>query len=335
MIGAHTDSCCLRIKPSSARKADGFLQVGVEAYGGGLWHTWFDRDLSIAGRALVKHPGGEIVSKLFKIDRPILRIPTLAIHLDRQETFSFSKETQLFPIAGLVAAELDRQGGSDAEGSASDKPDGKADDKGDDKPSNDKDGPFAALKPMRERHHPYIVEVIANAAGVEPESIVDFEALLYDTQRASLGGLNSELIFGARLDNLGMSFSAIEALIDSVATPESLKHDHNIRLVALFDHEEVGSSSAQGAASSMLLTILRRLSVAPLGREGSGRVASEASDDSYEKVNGNGVGDAFEQSLATSFLVSADMAHSVHPNYGAKYEAEHRPEMNKVSTLPQ
>jgi len=312
MIGAHTDSPCLRIKPVSKKQNDGFLQVGVETYGGGLWHTWFDRDLSIAGRAMVKNQDGTVVPKLIKVDRPILRIPTLAIHLDRQETFTFNKETQLFPIAGLVAAELNRTG----------KPD--ADKTGDSKEAPPKD--FEPIQPLSDRHHPFIVDLIADEADVDPSQIEDFEVVLYDTQRSEIGGINSELIFSARLDNLMMSFCSTVGLIHSLSDASSLENDSTIRLIALFDHEEIGSQTAQGADSNLLPVVIRRLSV--LGADSG----SDASDDSWQKVASD-TATAYEQTLSTSFLISADMAHSVHPNYPAKYESSHRPEMNKGTVI--
>jgi aspartyl aminopeptidase len=303
MVGAHTDSPCLRIKPVSKRSQDGFIQVAVETYGGGLWHTWFDRDLSLAGRAMVRGANGEIHAKLVKIDHPILRIPTLAVHLDRQEKFEFNKELQLFPIAGLVAAELNRQGSpSDQDTSEKDK-----------KPED-----FHPVATALDRHHPYLVELIAESAGCSPSEVIDFEMLLYDTQKSCLGGLNGELIFSARLDNLMMSFCAVEGIVSSLG---SLDEDPTIRLIALFDHEEIGSRTAQGADSNILPAVLRRLSVIP-GGNGS-------SEKSFDKVSNVELSTAYEQSLATSFLVSADMAHAVHPNYGGKYESFHRPEINK------
>lgn len=322
MIGAHTDSPCLRIKPVSKKSGNGFIQVGVETYGGGMWHTWFDRDLSIAGRAMVKDGKGNIVSRLIKVDRPILRIPTLAIHLDRETSFNPNKENELFPIAGLVAAELNRTGAAEGGQSADEKisaleKSGEADDKD-----------FRPLKALSERHHPYIVELIAEHAEVDVDDVVDFEVVLYDTQKSCFGGLNNELIYSARLDNLGMTYCAVQGLIESVSSKSALKNESIIRLATCFDHEEIGSTSAQGAASNLLPAVVRRLSVIPASHDSQ-------SDSSYDKIRESEleVATAYDQSLATSFLVSADMAHSVNPNYAAKYESEHRPEMNKGTVI--
>lgn len=175
------------------------------------------------------------------------------------------------------------------------------------------------IRSLQDRHHSYIVEIIAKHADVKPEDVLDFEMLLYDTQASCIGGLNEELIFSARLDNLMMSFCSTIGLIKSLSSSSALDEESSIRLISLFDHEEIGSQTAQGADSNLLPAVLRRLSVLP---------SSESdSDKSYDKL---GEMNAFyEQSLASSFLISADMAHSVHPNYPTKYESDHRPEMNK------
>ena len=238
----------------------------------------------------------------------VLRIPTLAIHLDRQEKFEFNKETQLFPIAGLVTAELNRQGKTGARESKSANSD----------ESTVPAGSFQPLKNPDERHHPYIVELIASEAQVQVADIDDFEMLLYDTQKSCIGGLNEELLFSPRLDNLGMSYCATMGLIDSLREESSLNKDNTIRLISLFDHEEIGSRTAQGADSNMLPSIIERLSTID-GINGDG--GSTGADSSYYR------------SLSRSFLVSADMAHSVNPNYAGKYESDHRPEMNKGTVI--
>ncbi|RYP57421.1 hypothetical protein DL770_010679 [Monosporascus sp. CRB-9-2] len=315
MIGAHTDSPCLRIKPVSKKSGVGFMQVGVETYGGGIWHSWFDRDLSIAGRVLVKDGRGTFVQKLVKVDRPIIRIPTLAIHLDRSSEFNPNKETELFPIAGMVAAELNRTGKTEATKSdAEDSP----------------EETFQPLKNLTDRHHPYIIEIIAQHAGVEVDDVVDFEMVLYDTQKSCLGGLNEEFIYSARLDNLNMTYCSVMGLIDSVNTT-SLDDETSIRLITCFDHEEIGSTSAHGANSDLLPAVVRRLSILAGGRRGD-----SGSDKSWEHISSDPDIDlttAFEQTMAVSFLVSADMAHSVHPNYVGKYESNHQPEMNKGTVI--
>ena len=307
MVGAHTDSPCLHVKPVSKKGSVGFHQVGVEYYGGGLWHTWFDRDLSLAGRVHVRE-GENFVQKLVKVDRPLLRIPTLAIHLHRQSNFDPNKETELFPIAGLAASELNKGA---AEGSEEAK----------------EDDDFRPLKLMTERHHPVMLDIIAAEAGCKAEDIVDFELSLYDTQKSCIGGLQDEFVFSPRLDNLGMTYCAVEGIISSTAEDASLNDDSTIRLIACFDHEEIGSTSAQGAQSNLLPAVLRRLSVLPGNKDA-------VSDGSYDRVSQDGEDStAFEQTLSRSFLVSADMAHSVHPNYAAKHESSHQPLMNAGTVI--
>lgn len=222
--------------------------------------------------------------------------------MERQETFSFNKETQLFPIAGMIAAELNRTGQSDSAASGDAEKSAAAE---------GENGEFSPLKAITERHHPHIVELIAAEAGVKADNVLDFEMILFDTQKSCLGGLLEEFIFSPRLDNLNSSYCATAGLIESVADDSALDDESTIRLIALFDHEEIGSTTAQGADSSMLPGIIRRLSVLPSG-------AGEADAST-----------AYEQTLSTSFLLSADMAHGVHPNWSAKYENDHRPEINK------
>jgi aspartyl aminopeptidase len=290
----------------------GFLQVGVETYGGGIWHSWFDRDLSIAGRVLVREKGN-VVPKLVKVDKPLLRIPTLAIHLHRQSNFDPNKETELFPIAGLAAAQLNK-GATE----------GKEDDT---KKSDEDDENFQPLDSMDQRHHAPILDVVASEAGVPPSAIVDFELVLYDTQKSCIGGLSDEFVFSPRLDNLGMTYCSIMGLISSTSSSSALDGDSTIRMAVCFDHEEIGSQSAQGAHSNLLPSVLRRLSVlAPASRD------STSSDRSYEHVDlseeSAAASTAYEQTLSKSFLISADMAHSVHPNYAGKYESSHQPAIN-------
>ncbi|ROW17768.1 hypothetical protein VPNG_00534 [Cytospora leucostoma] len=309
MIGAHTDSPTLRIKPVSKKTNAGFLQVGVETYGGGIWHTWFDRDLSIAGRVLVKDPEGNFVQKLIKVDKPILRIPTLAIHLDRASNFDPNKETELFPIAGLAAAELNRTGETEKEAKE------KA-------AEIDENGEFQPLKALTQRHHPYLIDIIAQHAGVEADGVVDFELVLYDTQKSSLGGINDEFIFSPRLDNLNMTYCSVLGLIESVKSGSSLDDDSSIRLITCFDHEEIGSTSAHGANSNLLPAVIRRLSVLPRAN-----FVESGSEKSYDHVNADDIATAFEQTLSTSFF------HSVNPNYQQKYESNHQPEINKGTVI--
>jgi len=290
IVGAHTDSPCLRIKPISKKTSEGFIQVGVEQYGGLIAHSWFDRDLSIAGRVYVNE-NGQYVPKLLKINKPLLRIPTLAIHLDREVNtkFEFNKETKLVPIAGQISVDKNEKATCCA----------------DDPNLQLTEEQFESVQNVITRHNKSLIELIAKELNVEVGQIEDFELVLYDHQKSTIGGLNDEFIFSPRLDNLTSCFTATIGLIDST---ENLSSQKGIQLISLFDHEEIGSVSAQGADSTFLPDTIARLT----------------------KINYDGTGsvDYFHESMARSFLLSSDMAHGVHPNYGDKYEAQNRPQVN-------
>lgn len=168
----HLDSPCLKVRPVSKKQKDGYMQVGVELYGGGIWHSWFDRDLSLAGRVIVANGQGGFASKLVKIDRPILRIPTLAIHLDRtmNEAFKFNKETNYRPILGLVAEQLNGGPADDKSRSGTPIPfSGRGTPVGDGKAIEED------VSKMGEKHHPLLLAVLADELGCAIGDIQDFE----------------------------------------------------------------------------------------------------------------------------------------------------------------
>lgn len=318
IIGAHTDSPCPKIKPLSKASAHGYLQVGVAPYGGGLWHTWFDRDLSIAGRALVRDAkSGSVTPRLVKIAKPIMRIPTLAIHLSRtvnSEGFKPNFQTHMLPVlATSIKDELNKPAG-DGTGTVADAAAGKKrarTEGGSGGDGGEGGGQVAAAGVAGEptqAHHSVLVRLLASELGVAPEDIVDVDLQVCDTQPSAVGGIYDEFIFSGRLDNLHMSWCALKALADTTSgARDSLAGETGVRMVALFDHEEVGSSTAVGAGSPMMRDCMSRVS----------------------KVLGQGEEGVCERAVQRSFLVSADMAHGVHPNYAEKHEPHHRPAMHK------
>jgi aspartyl aminopeptidase len=255
VIGGHTDSPNLRVKPRSRRTADAksgsSIQVGVECYGGGLWHTWFDRDLGVSGRVFCRGSSGgggaterRIEQRLVKIDRPILRIPNLAIHLqtdDERKAFKINKEDHLSPILAMAAQRALSVGGSNNRSNG----EKEIDDGEEDKPAKSEDMKKAKQDDgWTEYQEPLLLQLLAAELELAAEDIVDFELNLFDVQKASLGGVHSEFVHSARLDNLASCFLAVQALVDVVEHDGYLFNEKDISMVVLYDHEEVGSSSA-------------------------------------------------------------------------------------------
>ncbi|SMN18111.1 similar to Saccharomyces cerevisiae YHR113W APE4 Cytoplasmic aspartyl aminopeptidase that may also function in the vacuole [Maudiozyma saulgeensis] len=291
IVGAHTDSPVLRIKPISKRVSEKYTQIGVECYGGGVWHSWFDSDLSIAGRVMVNDTKtGKVVAKLIDLNKPLLKIPTLAIHLDRSvnEKFVFNKETNLLPLAGLAC---------DSE--VSDKKE----------VNESSDDAFNSIKSIVERHNKELLDLIQKELELTSvEQIEDFELILYDNKESCLGGLKEEFIFSGRLDNLTSCFTGMHALTE--AADLDIEKEKGIRLFGSFDHEEIGSSSAQGADSNFLPNIMERL------------CSLKADNTDIESPLTKSL---ILESSAKSFFLSSDVAHAVHPNYATKHESKHKP----------
>jgi aspartyl aminopeptidase len=224
IIGAHTDSPNFRIKPNSDRERttpeQQLQQVNVSCYGSGLWHTWFDRDLSVSGRLMIRSPEGKIRIQLVRVPYPILRIPNLSIHLtpaDERDAFKFNKETHLAPLLCATASQS-----------------------------------------LSESQPTGILDILAKEAQCEPTEILSFDLSLFDTQKGTLSGPGEDYIFSSRLDNLASCYVALEALCDSTTIP-SLSTDRDISMIVLFDHEEVGSGSLVGASSSLLPQAMNRI----------------------------------------------------------------------------
>jgi aspartyl aminopeptidase len=263
IVGAHTDSPNLRVKPRPDRSADGYRQLAVEPYGSPLLHTWLDRDLSLAGRVSFRGRGdGEraaVRTALLDFGRPLLRIPSLAIHLQRElptTGLQLNPQQHLPPVLGL-----------------------------------DGTPPLAELVASELR--------AAAVASIDAADVLGWDLMAYDVQPSCVAGARGEFLLAPRLDNLASCHAAICALLEAAASGAG----RATRVVALYDHEEVGSRSAVGAAGPLLESTLERT------------VAGFK----------DGAPQGLARAVARSLLVSADMAHAVHPNYSDKHEPGHRP----------
>ena len=252
VMAGHSDSPTFRIKENPEMETEGaYVKLNVEKYGGMLCSPWFDRPLSVAGRLIVKTDTG-IVSRLVKVDRDLLLIPSLAIHMNRKanEEQKYNVQKDMLPLYAMA----------DAKGS--------------------------------------FQKIVADAAGVEVTDILGSDLFLYNRVKGTVWGAEQEFISSGRLDDLQCVFGSLKGFL-------AAEEGTSIPMHCVFDNEEVGSSTKQGAASTFLQDTLLRIC------ESLGKTPAQ-----------------YRQLLASSFMISADNAHAVHPNYGEKSCPTNRPVLN-------
>jgi aspartyl aminopeptidase len=220
MVGAHTDSPCLKVKPNPEIVNNNYLQLGVEVYGGALLNPWFDRDLSLAGRVSFLNDDGKIEHQLINLEKAIAIIPSLAIHLDKEanDLRTINKQEHLPPVLMKL-------------------------------PESEDESKTEVKKPDFKKLLLKIVN--ANIEQGQATKVLDYELSFYDVQPPAVIGLHDDFIAGARLDNLLSCYTGLMALLDNDGKQNTL--------LVCTDHEEVGSMSAAGAQGSFLKSVLQRL----------------------------------------------------------------------------
>lgn len=253
IMASHSDSPSFKIKENPEIKTDNsYVKLNVEKYGGMLMAPWFDRPLSVAGRVVVRGKNG-LEEKLVNIERDLLMIPNLAIHMNREANsgVAYNSQKDLLPL--FAAENTDRM----------------------------------------------LLELIAEQAGVTKEEILSHDLFLYNRMPGTIWGADDEFVSAARLDDLQCVFASIEGMLRA-------ENKKSIAVHCVMDNEEVGSGTKQGAASTFLKDTLLRINMG-LGR-------------TYEE---------YLMTLAGSFMVSADNAHALHPNYADKTDPTNHPILNK------
>ncbi len=253
MIASHSDSPSFKIKENPEMDSAGaYVKLNVEKYGGMLCAEWFDRPLSVAGRVIVSKKG-KVESRLINIDRDLLLLPSLAIHMNREanDGYKYNAQTDMLPVFG-------------------------------DKEASDS-----------------FFDLVAKEAGVKKNDILGHDLFVYNRVKPTFWGANKEFIASSRLDDQECVFSSFEGFLE--AEPKEFVSMH-----CVFDNEEVGSTTKQGAASTFLKDTLERIN------DGLGRSRQQ-----------------YHTAIAGSFMISADNAHAVHPNHTDKADPVNRPAMNQ------
>ncbi len=256
IAASHGDFPCFRIKPNAGMEVNGYLQLNTEGYGGAILSTWLDRPLSVAGRVVIKSEDVfKPIVRLVDLKKPVLIIPNLAIHFNREmnKGVELRKQVEMIPIYGTSSEEMTKDA---------------------------------------------FIEVIADNLGVNKDDILDYELTIYNTDKPSYIGLKDEFVSAPRLDNLTSTQALVEGMTQGT-------RQRGLNMMVIFDHEEIGSRSKQGAASTLLATILEKIYV------------------SFGLTHMD-----FMNALEDSLLISSDVSHAYNPNYAAKYDPTNRHVLN-------
>lgn len=252
IVASHSDSPTFKIKENAEIEVNNkYVKLNTEKYGGMICSTWFDRPLSIAGRILVKE-GNLVKTHLVNIDKDLVIIPNLAIHMNRavNDGYKYNAQIDMLPLYG----------DNTSKGS--------------------------------------LMKTVAQSVGVEEDSILGTDLFLYNRMRGTKIGANSEYISSPRLDDLECAYASLSAFLSET-------NSNSASVYCVFDNEEVGSGTKQGADSTLLYDVLRRINMC-LG----------SSEEDYYKL------------IASSFMVSADNAHALHPNYSDKSDPTNKVYIN-------
>ncbi|SCW02482.1 LAFE_0F07404g1_1 [Lachancea fermentati] len=283
-IGSHIDSLCAKLKPFSIKKdVEGFELLGVAPYAGTLNDLWFDRDLGIGGRVLVRDSEtGKVEARLIdSTPHPIGRISTLAPHFGAPAVGPFDKEDQAVPIIGYNDEEED---------------------------IDEYDTEDEARSPLYGKHSPQLLRYIASLANVKVSQLVQLDVDLFDVQKGTLAGLKNDFLIAPRLDDRLCSFSAIKALIEF--SKEGPIPTDGFSVVTLYDNEEVGSLTRQGAKGGLFDSVVQRIV-----------------KNRYDDIT------LLRPAFANSIVLSADVNHMLNPNFNNVYMEHHKPKPNVGVTL--
>lgn len=257
IAAAHGDFPGFRVKQQPGMDVGGYLQLNTEAYGGAILSTWMDRPLSVAGRVALKSDDVfQPELRLVDLKKPVLVIPNLAIHFNREmnKGVELKKQVDMLPIYGTSSEEMTKEA---------------------------------------------FLEYVAEELHVEPSDILDYELQIYNTDKPCFLGINDEFISGPRLDNL----TSVQALVEAILQGT---RKEGINLIAVFDHEEIGNRSKQGAASMILSHLVEKIYVS------LGKTQEDC-----------------KNAMAESLMMSVDVSHAYHPNYAARYDLTNRHVLNK------